>query len=206
MGYTEQYILEILLRYLEENEANNQSIETEYFESYFEFLKYFKGLDVIDKHSFTIGSYLVYGWMPTIPTIKYTQESIKILNLVKNGEEITEKDYIQLVKSINNSIVGVSKLLHFINPSDYPIFDSRIKNFFKTNKIKKDFYKTTYDKKEEISQYLMYKKFCQDIVETIDFKDIYQKAVKQCPYSANFTKIRMLENLFFSFDKNRIKK
>jgi hypothetical protein len=31
-----------------------------------------------------------------------------------------------LKKSINNSLVGLSKLLHFINPKDYAIWDSRI--------------------------------------------------------------------------------
>ena len=34
-----------------------------------------------------------------------------------------------LQKIINNSVVGTSKLLHFINPEQYPIIDSRVCEF-----------------------------------------------------------------------------
>ena len=106
---------------------------TYYFDSYFEFLKYFDELEKIDYHSLVISSHFTYGWMPTIITLdpKYMNESILILNKVKNSNEMNNDEYLILVKCINNSIVGVSKLLHFIKPKQYPIFDSRIKKYFK---------------------------------------------------------------------------
>lgn len=42
---------------------------------------------------------------------------------------MTKSDLVLLKKSFNNSLVGVSKLLHFINPNIYAIWDSRVFGF-----------------------------------------------------------------------------
>lgn len=133
----------------------NRFDDTYYFDSYFEFLKYFEKLDTIDYHSLVISSHFTYGWMPTIINLdgNYTTESIHILNKIKNNNEMNNDEYLTLVRCINNSIVGVSKLLHFIQPKQYPIFDSRIKNYFKSNGLLHSVYKHTNSKEKDIQQY-----------------------------------------------------
>lgn len=196
--YEKDNVLRTICEYLK-----TTNIETQYFDSYFEFLDFFHNIGVFDYHFFTIGAYLIYGWMPTIPNISITQEAINTLNKAKQEEPLNYSDYFYLVKSVNNSIVGASKILHFVNPKEYPIFDSRIKSFFEKNFLIEDIYKKTYnDKKKEINQYLIYKTLCEEIIEMDPFQKIFNAVSNAYPITAKFTKMRMLENLFFSFDKN----
>ncbi|MBK9940685.1 MAG: hypothetical protein IPP13_03570 [Kouleothrix sp.] len=53
-----------------------------------------------------------------------------VLNQVKAREHISDADIQVLINLINNSIVGTSKLLHFVNPIDYAIWDSRVAAFY----------------------------------------------------------------------------
>jgi len=107
------------------------------FKSYIEFLRYFRHLKVIRLNHFLIGSHFAYGWMPTMlrlfPKTKANNKSIhnprtvlKILNKVKRNNTINTNEMDILKTSINNSLVGTSKLLHFINPKNYPIWDARV--------------------------------------------------------------------------------
>ena len=54
---------------------------TYYFDSYFEFLKYFDELEKIDYHSLVISSHFTYGWIPTIITLdpKYMNPNFAIV-------------------------------------------------------------------------------------------------------------------------------
>jgi hypothetical protein len=77
--------------------------------------------------------------MPTIP--KWTRDVINeehilgILQKIQKGEKPTKEDLIIFVRLINNSIVGTSKVLHFIAPDYIPILDSKVlenwNSFFK---------------------------------------------------------------------------
>ena len=53
-------------------------------------------------------------------------EMVKNENYFKEGDPYFNKDVCVLRKFVNNSVVGVSKLLHFINPKIFPIWDSNI--------------------------------------------------------------------------------
>ena len=99
-----------------------------YVDSYSEFINYFKNIDWIEKHNLVIASHFVYGWMPTIIQLdtKNVDEVLSALNAVKAGHSVTESQLEIIKKCINNSMVGTSKLLHFINPNLYAIWDSRI--------------------------------------------------------------------------------
>lgn len=176
---------------------------TYYFDSYFEFLKYFDELEKIDYHSLVISSHFTYGWMPTIITLdpKYMNESILILNKVKNSNEMNNDEYLILVKCINNSIVGVSKLLHFIKPKQYPIFDSRIKKYFKNHSLLHSVYKQTSTKKQEIQQYQIFRGICFEIICHDRFNKIYYESIVKLGINKDLTKMRVLENLFFYFGK-----
>ena len=66
-----------------------------------------------------------YGWMPTIPKKVDTKFSIEAAQDVSTAEQalkfIHDMDVI-----LNNSWVGTSKILHFINPTHFPIWDSNV--------------------------------------------------------------------------------
>ncbi len=91
-----------------------------------------------------VGLHAIYGWMPTIPKLKrimsWDDEKkthfLKTLSNVLNSKDSTEQEWKILVEFTNNSAVGASKLLHFLSPEDFPIWDSRTaRAFFNKSKI-----------------------------------------------------------------------
>jgi hypothetical protein len=99
--------------------------------AYFAFLDYFDQIRQIEPQHVIIGANFTYGWMPTMLRLQHTDFALaaNVLNHVKARAPITDADVQVLINLINNSIVGVSKLLHFVNPIDYAIWDSRVAAF-----------------------------------------------------------------------------
>lgn len=105
-----------------------------YLKTYGEILSFAQKLKFDQVNDLVILSHVVYAWMPTILTYKLSKKK-DLLEFLKEAKD-ADKKYISnsdlypnlaLLKStINNSIVGSSKLLHFINPDVFPIWDSRI--------------------------------------------------------------------------------
>lgn len=96
------------------------------FISYKSFIEYFKDIKgELTKHNLIIGINFTYGWMPTIFKFKNFElyEIVLILNKARNIELLNESELDIIRKCLNNSLVGTSKLLHFINPNKYPIWD-----------------------------------------------------------------------------------
>lgn len=95
-------------------------------------------------------AHMVYGWMPTILNEandeigKWADKDwarIKVcLKKVESGEKLSIGELKNVMALTNNSIVGTSKLLHFINPDVYPIYDSRV--FHAIRKLARDKKKT----------------------------------------------------------------
>ncbi len=197
--------VELVFQSLESYKLEFEDIS--YFESYFEFVEFFRRIEEIDYHSLVISAYFTYGWMPTIlkkfNRFNSIDDVISILNKVKRNVEIDKNEYHKLVTCINNSIVGVSKLLHFINPKSYPIFDSRIKNYFKENSLLELIWKSTNQNKElDIKQYQLYREICLEMISDNRFNKIYEESIQKLSLAKELTKMRVLENLFFSLDKN----
>ncbi len=99
-----------------------------YQKSYQEFLKYFQSVDIITEHHLIISSHFIYGWMPTILHIDTSNihRVLTSLNDAKSGRLLTADDLENIKGFMNNSMVGTSKLLHFIHPNIYAIWDSRV--------------------------------------------------------------------------------
>ena len=110
-------------------ESNN--LEDRYNKSYLHFLKYFEGQEILTEHELVIGANFTYGWMPTILNFKSDEfiSAVSILNKARGSEKISNEELMTLKKLVNNSLVGASKLLHFVNPNVYAIWDSRVCNF-----------------------------------------------------------------------------
>lgn len=61
--------IETIIKDLTTRLATVENFDTQYFQSYFEFLKFFKEKNEITDSDFIISAHFTYGWMPTIPSI-----------------------------------------------------------------------------------------------------------------------------------------
>jgi hypothetical protein len=172
--------------------ANNiDSTKENYFQSYTHFLNYFKNLDSINLENIFIGISFTYSWMPTIlKSIKLenSEKVISILNDVKTGKQINEEQLSILKTSFNNSLVGTSKLLHFINPNQYAIWDSRVFRFLNNEEPHK--YKL-----EKPEVYIEYLKFIENLKSEKTFETFYELMKQKVGYE--ITEYRALELAFF---------
>lgn len=84
-----------------------------YLRSYPEFLRYFREIPVIEEH---------HGKVPI-------SDGVDTLNRARSGALVSDDDVTKLAQLINNSIVGASKLLHFVSPERFAIWDSRVARY-----------------------------------------------------------------------------
>ena len=172
--------------------ANNiDSSKENYFQSYTYFLNYFKNLDSINLENIFIGISFTYSWMPTILKsirLENPENVIAILNDVKIGKQINEEQLFILKKSFNNSLVGTSKLLHFINPNQYAIWDSRVFRFLNNEKPHK--YKL-----EKPKTYIEYLNFIENLKSEKIFNTFYDLMKQKVGYE--ITEYRAIELAFF---------
>lgn len=163
---------------------------TGYTKSYPAFLRYFKSLNEIKEDNLIIGSGFTYSWMPTILNYKSTDfaSSVKILNKAKHGYDLIENDIRILISCINNSLVGSSKLLHFIDPEKFPILDSRVFAYLCYNIPKNSLKKASF--------YLDYIRFCQYLTNKYEYNKIHE-FVSQKFTDYNISKYRSIELIMF---------
>jgi len=159
--------------------------------SYPHFLKYFEDKANIDEHNLIIGINFVYGWMPTI--FNYCSASFKdalvILNRAKQGYIPTKSELDSLKGLFNNSLVGTSKLLHFINPECFAIWDSKVYKYLTKNNANQN----SISKSES---YLAYLEFCKELTEKEEYKKIHSQVCNAVGYE--MTKFRTAELIMFS--------
>jgi hypothetical protein len=96
--------------------------------------------DPHDEMQLLATAHAVYGWMPTI--LKKVNNLLQMSNFVIGVRGLSFADAHPIVErmatlgpgsvffSLNNSVVGTSKLLHFLLPDLFPIWDSRIARLF----------------------------------------------------------------------------
>jgi hypothetical protein len=165
--------------------------------SYREFVAYFNSLKEINIHNMIIGINFVYGWMPTIFEFKKDDDksfndTLQLLNKVKN-ETLLNANELELLKSLfNNSLVGTSKLLHFICPELYPIWDSRVYYYLTGNKA----YAHSIGNCET---YFQYQNLCRELVKHPDYDNIHKQIEKHIEY--RITRLRSIELIMYSAGK-----
>ena len=174
------------------NIANNfKSTEENYLLSYPYFLNYFQNLESINLENLVIGISFTYSWMPTILkalNLKNTEEVLFILNEVKKGKLIDEQQLTTLKTTFNNSLVGASKLLHFINPKQYAIWDSRVFRFL--NNVEPHKYRL-----EKPRAYIEYLKLIEELKNEKAFTAFFDLIKQKVGY--DITEYRALELAFF---------
>jgi len=161
-----------------------------YLRSYIALAKFFSGHKAIGADEFIQGSHMVYAWMPTILKKLETENLSPVLaalNSAKSGHILDISDLSLLKASINNSIVGASKLLHFANPALYPIWDSRVYKYITGG--------TSVYGLDKPERYLGYLHRLVEITESSDYKNIHDIVSIQLPYEV--TKMRTIELIMF---------
>jgi hypothetical protein len=110
--------------------ANNS-----YLRSYPAMVRFFAGIQVFTADDLICGAHMVYGWMPTAldlypdpPNIDL-QAGADLLTQAKATGSLNDAEIGSLADLVNHSVVGASKLLHFVNPESFAIWDSRIYRF-----------------------------------------------------------------------------
>ncbi len=165
-----------------------------YVNSYPVFLDYFKQLDYIEKEHLIISSHFVYGWMPKVLQLDLNKEGevLKLLNLVKGGQVLIDEEIEVLKKSINNSLVGLSKLLHFIIPNHYAIWDSRVLRY------------TTEQKSiygiDKVKNYQEYLERINDLKQSNELTPLFSK-VQSYFKNYHISEIRAIELVMFETDR-----
>lgn len=108
-----------------------------YIKSYPYLLDFFKRKESFTESDIVQGIHMVYAWMPTtLKKIDWEQLPFVVatLNELKSGTYLHEGQLDILKISANNSMVGASKLLHFIGPEQYAIWDSKVVKYITGNK------------------------------------------------------------------------
>lgn len=164
--------------------------------SYKEFLSYFSEIDELNKHHIIIGSHFTYGWMPTIIDLKNDSidELVRILNEVKKGKKLNTEELKKLRMGINNSLVGASKLLHFINPDNYAIWDSRVYKYL-TNQEPYDYRINDYE------AYQNYLNLCHELTQNTQFEQINNDISLKIGYKVS--KFRAIEIIMYETERLR---
>ena len=176
---------------IQEAESLEIGKEKEYFTSYQEFINYFKAIQgSISRHHVVIGISFTYSWMPTILEIAtdHLDEATEILNKAKSGSSLGKPELEILKKCFNNSLVGSSKLLHFIDPERFPIWDSRVCRYLMGRKPHSYLV-------EDVDHYLAYLAYCEQLIKS-DGIDELQKRVKE-KVGPEVSKMRTIELIFF---------
>lgn len=176
-------------------EVNNidSKISNSYINTYFEFINYFKEIDDIKRHHLIIGSHFVYGWMPTIIDLNLSElhQVLPILNEAKGGKLLKEDEIYIIKRCINNSMVGSSKLLHFINPNIYAIWDRRIFRFLTGKKSQYGI-----DKPKTYLEYLME---IDKITQHPNYSELHLRV--ENAIGASVTCMRAIDIVMFEADK-----
>lgn len=158
--------------------------------SYPEFLKYFENIQEINKHHLVIGINFTYGWMPTILDFRSNEfeDAVQVLNKVKKGTIPSIREIETLKSLFNNSLVGTSKLLHFIRPDKFAIWDSRVYRYLTG---REPYVKNIGDP----AGYLSYLAFCGHLTSFPEFENIHRIVCREIGYE--MTKFRTAELIMY---------
>lgn len=168
--------------------------ESSYLRSYPYLLRYFASKERLDVDDLVCGSHMVYGWMPTVLELHWDKVGIDderiedLLNQARDKRELSDSQLAVLAKLINNSLVGASKLLHFVAPDAFPIWDSKIFSFvFQT--------KPYNGSVNNIGRYREYIELLGALMMDLRFPDFYESVKRKVGYE--ISELRALELIMF---------
>ncbi len=187
---------------------NKKEMPSAYITSYPDLISFFKGKSKITESDFIIGIHMVYGWMPTALKVHYEglEDALKAVNNARKEGQITEQEIDDIKSVVNNSVIGTSKLLHFISPEVFPIWDSKVCRYV--------FGEIPYNQMNSSNKYLEYLGLIKKIIEEESFLEIHKdvcdwtecqvKKVRTTGYQV--TKMRAAEFIMFENASSKYKK
>jgi len=116
------------------NQANTITIPLgdSYLQTYPFLINGIKSLMPLNQDKLLIAGSSIFSWMPTQSKIDTTllSASLAIITNLKT-HSLTKANLLQLANTFRtirgSSVVAASKLLHFLYPDEYPIWDSRVR-------------------------------------------------------------------------------
>ena len=89
-----------------------------------------EGVD--DKTKFLQLAMMTYGWMPRVLRLdaKHLNKATEVFYLARvTSQDLPNIEILNHISGCLRSVVGASKLLHFVIPEEYPIWDSNVERF-----------------------------------------------------------------------------
>jgi hypothetical protein len=134
-------------------------------------------------------AHMAYGWMPTILK-KFSDSQPDIVGPATGCRSFEKASGLTQSlddSTINNSWVGMSKVLHFMNPEFFPIWDSRVAKHFG---LKYDY------QINNRNHFLEYLTFVEENRKSDAVKRVREAFVKEAGYEV--TEVRASEFILFS--------
>ena len=165
-----------------------------YILSYPLILNYFASKQLLVPEDVVLGAHMAYGWMPTVLELYPKAPNIdlatgaNILNMAKRKGDLADDEVKKLACLINNSLVGASKLLHFVSPDHFPIWDSKIYAFV--------FHEKPHNYRvSKVSKYREYLELLGRLRNDPRFPEFYLSVIRKVGYK--ISEIRALELVMF---------
>lgn len=157
-----------------------QPTRDSYLCSYPFLLAHVAALAPLDKSAFVVVAHLVYGWMPTILHLDFVALPVALQHVeeARQGAILTVSQLQQVAAAVNHSVVGASKVLHFVNPVLYPIWDRRVYRFCYHTREDKPAPGHFYQVNDAIA-YADYAQVCRLLVRMPAFAPVYQTILLQ---------------------------
>lgn len=168
--------------------------DSSYILSYPYLRAFFQKPGPLNVSDLVVGAHFVYGWMPTAldlyvdPKKPDLERGTDILNSAKAAGELLDRDLSDLMRLINNSLVGTSKLLHFLRPDGFPIWDSKTYAFVFEEK-------PHHYRVNEISRYREYQGHLARIQERDAFTRFHASMITKVGYE--ISPLRSIELVMF---------
>jgi len=180
------------------------SPDDSYLRSYPYLVAHVAALGRLDEGAFTAVAHLAYGWMPTVLHLHADAiaAALPCVERARQGEVLSAAEVQQVAAAVNRSVVGASKVLHFVNPARYPIWDRRVYRFYHGTPDGRPadghFYQVN-----DAAAYWAYADICRQVVRLPGFATVHAAVSAQfqpLPGYAGFqvTPLRALEYVMFS--------
>ena len=180
--------------------AIQKNIKTDlYSEAYLSLARLFPNIQKTNWDGAVAALHIVYGWMPTIPKLKTYQHwnatdksrLVNILQKAKRGMSLNSDELLHLKVFSNNSIVGGSKILHFVSPKLFPIWDTRVARAFYNRK------KVYAQQVNDIECYLNYREVLLSWMKNAKVSRQLSLIKGLAPFLKTVTDLRMIELVLF---------
>lgn len=181
---------------LEPNTSIDKS--NSYIVSYPHMAAYFERHDPLHTEHLICGTLMVYGWMPTVLRSISSTGSIGqlagVLTRVRKNGNITNQEIARVTQLTNNSLVGASKLLHFLAPDKFAIWDSKIYAFIHER------YPHHYQV-QNVSKFRDYHRDLEALCSHPEFPAFHNRVRKKIGYDVS--RLRALEVVMFQNARSR---